>query len=136
MQLFDLINALFAGPKKWSHVERGDKKKNHFMVNRMISIQYPLQAQALNHIKIDPVSTVDFWHFFLSKIYSKVPFWVYTKGSKKVKEEKEKKTDLKDSSIKDYARVNSLDLKLVREALKFYPDQMVKEIKEFEKMIS
>jgi hypothetical protein len=135
MQLFDLTKILFSSPDKWKTLSRGDKKKNHFMVNRLMSIQFPLQAQAFNNLKIDPVATLDAWQKFLENKYHQVPYWMYTKGTKKKKEEKEKKLNIKDSTILLYAKRNGLELKAVRDAIKFFPKESAKELKRFEKII-
>ena len=68
MQLFEVTDTLFSNPKKWKSISRGEKKKNHFMINRMMSINFPLQAQAFNRIKIDPVAITDAWQTFMSKM--------------------------------------------------------------------
>ena len=60
---------------------------------------------------------------------------MYTKGSKKRKEEKEKKISIKESTIKTYASKNNLDLKSVRDAIKYFPEKSIKELKSFEKLI-
>ncbi|NJO90820.1 MAG: hypothetical protein HC831_19025 [Chloroflexia bacterium] len=131
-----MTKLIFSRGSGWKSVSRGDKKKNHFMISRMMSINYPLQAHALNHIKIDPVETVDSWHRLMSRIYSQVPFWMYTKGQKKQKEKKEKKLSVKESTIKAYAKKYDLDLRSVRDAIEFFPEESVKELQKFEKMIS
>ena len=136
MQLFDLTKILFSSPHQWKSISRGDKKANHFMVNRLMSIQYPLQAQAFNQLKIDPVATMDSWQKFLGNKYNRVPHWMYTKGTKKKKEEKEKKLNIKNSTILAYTKRNNLDLKAVQDAIKYFPDESSKELKKFEKMIS
>ena len=135
MQLFDLTKILFSSPDKWRTLSRGDKKKNHFMVNRLMSIQFPLQAQAFNSLKIDPVATLDAWQQFLENKYNRVPYWMYTKGTKKKKEEKEKKLNIKESTILLYAKRNRLDLRAVKDAIKFFPTESAKELKKFEKII-
>ena len=61
------------------------------MINRRMSIQFPLQAQALQQVKIDEVAVIDFWQSYLRKQYSKTPFWMFTKGIKKSKEKNTKK---------------------------------------------
>jgi hypothetical protein len=55
------------------------------MLNRFSAIQYPIQAQAFNHIKISQSETVDYWHDNLSRIYKKVPGWIYTSSKNKNK---------------------------------------------------
>ncbi len=134
MNLFEFIKVLFSDPYKWKSITNGDKKKNHFMVNRMMSINYPLHAQAFNHLKIDPVSTINFWQQFMSNIYNRVPFWIYTKGAKKHKEAREKKLDIKETTIKKYSKFYSLDVKSVRDAINFFPKESASEFKKFEKI--
>lgn len=135
MQLFEITDILFSNPKKWDSIPRGEKKKNQFMINRMMSIQFPLQAQAFNHIKIDPVAMTNSWQLFMSKLYKKTPFWMYTKGAKKKKEEKQKKQEISESIIKKYASLNNLDLKSVRDAIEYFPESSIKELKKLEKLI-
>ena len=48
MQLFDLVRVMFTNPKKYSDIKNSDKAKNHFMIQRFMSINYPAQAQQLN----------------------------------------------------------------------------------------
>lgn len=133
MNLFELIKALF-DPRAWKKVTNGDKKKNYFMINRMLSINYPIHAQAFNRLNIDPVSVVNFWQNFMSNLYHRTPFWIYTKGAKKHKEAKEKKLDIKEATIKKYAKLYNLDLKSVRDAIKFFPKESSVQFKEFEKI--
>jgi len=131
MELFELTKAMFGDTNNYSEATKGDKKKNFFMVNRRMAIQYPIQAQALNGLRIDPVAAIDIWHGFLSKQYKKTPFWMYTKGIKKVKEEKEKKINIPSAEIILYAKEHRYDLKMVKDALNMFPKEMAKEIKDF-----
>ena len=48
---------------------------------------------------------------------------------------KEKKSIIKESSIKDFASYYSYDIKSVREAIKYFPEEMKKEITNFEKIM-
>jgi broad specificity polyphosphatase/5'/3'-nucleotidase SurE len=105
------------------------------MITRRLAINFPLQAQVLQRIKINEVAVVDFWQKFLRKQYNKTPYWMYTKGIKKAKEKKEKVTNIKESSIKDFSTCMGYDIKTVKEALEFFPDEMKRELHEFEKMI-
>lgn len=47
-----------------------------------MSIQFPLQANQFNHTKISPRPVVDWWHNTLSRHYSKMPNWIFTKTKK------------------------------------------------------
>ena len=134
MSSFELSKIIFESPYKYESVSRGDKKKNFFILQRMFAINFPLQAQALNSLKIDPVSVLNFWQKYLSNLYHRTPFWMYTKGAKKTKEAKEKKLDIKESTIKEYAKRFNLDIKSVRDAIEFFPKESAKEFKDFEKI--
>ena len=61
---------------------------------------------------------------------------MYTKGVKKAKESKEKKTIVKENTIKNYAVRHGYDIKAVREALEFFPKEMKKLLTMFEKSMS
>lgn len=133
MQLFDLTKRLFGDIGGYDEVSKGDKKKNFFMVNRRLSIGHPMQAQVLNGLRIDPVAAVDIWRNFLARAYKKTPYWMYTKGVKKAKEEKERKINIPMAVIEDYAKKNIYDLQTVKDALFMFPKEMEKELKAFEK---
>jgi len=131
MELFELTKIMFESPQEYYKVTPGEKKKHFFMINRRMSIQFPLQAQVLQHIRINDVAVIDFWQNHLRKHYNKTPGWMYTKGVKKSQEEKEHKISIKDETVKDFAMKFGYDLKSVREAIKFFPEEMKKELKRF-----
>ena len=136
MNLFDIIKIIFTSKRVYDEeVTRGDKKKNFFMINRRFAINYPAQANALNHIRIEQDHAVDIWQSFLSKKYSKPPYWIYAKGIKKAKQTQQEKRKIKDSVIYEYARINKLDVKSVKDALELFPDESYKELKKFEKTL-
>lgn len=134
MQLFEFTKTLFEDPRGWSKVSKTEKKKHFFMTTRFMSIAFPLQAQALNNVKVDQPSAMDFWQEFMRTKYNRVPGWMYTKGAKKKKEEQEAKVSVSEKSVLDYARDMSLDPKSVKDALKFFGKETTKEIKKWEKV--
>lgn len=136
-EIFDFINIIFENPEKFKNLSNVEKKKNFFLFTRRMAIQYPMQANALQHVRINPVSTVNFWQYFIriKQKYTKVPGWMYTKGVKKTQEVKEK-ISVSKSIIEEYARINKIDRKSVEDALTFYPNEMKKELQDFEKMIN
>ena len=95
MELFDFIRVIFTNPREYSSVTPGEKRKHYFMCNRRFSINFPMQANALQHLKINQSAVIDFWHQFLQKQYKNIPGWMYTKGVKKSQEVKEKKINMK-----------------------------------------
>jgi len=134
-ELFDLLKYMFESPSSYEEVSKGDKRKNFFMVNRRLSVQYPVQANMLQHVRINMEATVDWWQRFLRKSYTKTPYWMFIKGVKKNQKEEEKKINISAESMSAYARFYGIDLKSVRDSCKFFPEKMVKEIKDIENMI-
>jgi hypothetical protein len=82
MELFDIVKTIFKSDKDWDKVSRNDKTKNFFMLNRIMSIQFPMQAHQFNHTKISPRPVADWWHNTLSRHYTKMPSWIFTKTKK------------------------------------------------------
>jgi hypothetical protein len=136
MELFDFIKVLFTDPGEYSKVPAGEKRKQFFMIQRRMAINFPLQASVLQQNKINQSAVVDFWQRFVRKQYKYVPGWMYTKGVKKAQEFKEKKTSVSESLITEYSRYFKIDRKSIVDALEFYPDQMIKQLKDFEKIIN
>lgn len=134
MELFELTKTIFENPAAYKEATKGDKRKSFFMAQRRFAIQHPMQAQALNGLKINQEQAMDIWQKFLSKKYNKTPFWMYTKGVKKAKEAKEKKINISSQLVEDYAKKHKIDLKSVWEALAMFPKEMQKELKDFEKL--
>ena len=135
MELFDLIKVIFKHNKDYDKVTFGEKKKHFFLLNRRFAINFPMQAHVLQHLKIDPAGVIDFWRDFMIKQYKYVPGWMYTKGVKKAVETKEKKTNISESLILEYARVFDVDHKSIREALVLFPNEMAAELKTYEKIM-
>jgi hypothetical protein len=123
MQLFDIVKNIFStNDKNWKSVGRIDKSRNFFMVNRIMSIQFPIQANQFNKLKVTPAPVVDWWRDTLSHRFSKPPVWIYTK-TKKV--EKQEETQIKESPeveafIRDKYKITGRDLLQIKE---FYPDR-------------
>lgn len=89
MELFDVVKAIFS-KTDWKKVSRYDKDRNFFMLNRFISIGLPKQASMFNNKNIPKEHVLDYWNRQLSRLYSTIPQWIYTKGQKASKEENEK----------------------------------------------
>lgn len=131
MELFDLIKRMFEDPEGYKEATKGDKKKFFFILQRRFAIQYPLQANVLNQLRINQEEAIDVWQRFLRKKYVKIPFWMFTKGVKKAKEAKEKKINISIRVVEEYAKKHRLDLKSVWEALTVFPKEMQKELVKF-----
>jgi len=135
MELFDFIKVVFTDPTTYSSLTPGEKRKHYFMCQRRFAINFPMQANALQNLKINQAAVMDFWQIFLRKQYKFVPGWMYTKGVKKAQEIKEKKIPISKDVIKEYCRYYKVDSKSVYDALEFYPGDMLKELKDFETIL-
>lgn len=136
MELFDLTKIMFEKPSEWESVNPSDKRKWYFLCQRRFAIQHPIQANALQKLKIEQSCVMDFWQRYLYNTYrGKTPHWMFISGAKKVKEKSEAKLNVSESSIDEYSRKMRVDKKSVLDAIHFYPDLMVAEIKAFLKSI-
>ncbi|MEG1142237.1 MAG: hypothetical protein RSE41_07320, partial [Clostridia bacterium] len=129
------IKIMFEKPSEWKDVSIMDKRRYFFMINRYMSINYPLQASVLQTRKINGEQVVDFWQTFISKQYKRTPSWIYTKGTKKNKEKKDKAQIIPDKLIKEYAFDIQVDVKSVYDAMLFFPNEMAAELKKYEKSL-
>ena len=123
MELFDVIKRIFdKKDSSWEAVSNNDKARNFFMINRIMAIQFPVQANQFNHIKMSPPGVVDWWRGTLSPRYTKSPPWIFTKTKKT--EKKEKKVDLDfsecESFVREKFRVSKRDLSYLKN---FYPNK-------------
>ena len=135
MELFDFIKVIFTNPSEYSSITPGEKRKHYFMCQRRFAINFPMQANALQNLKINQAAVIDFWQIFLRKQYAYTPKWMYTTGVKKAQEVKEKKQSVSNELIKEYCRYTQADPKSVRDALEFYPNDMINELKQFENLL-
>jgi len=123
MQLFDIVKLIFNNKaSEWKSVGKIDKARNFFMINRIMSIQFPIQANQFNKLKVVPAPVVDWWHDTLSARFSKPPTWLYTKTKKagSVKTEEIKSSELVESFIRDKYRISRRDLETLK---RFYPEK-------------
>jgi hypothetical protein len=124
MDLFDVVKNMFSSDKKkWDSVLKIEKNRNFFMINRIMSIQYPIQSNLFNKTKITPNRVVDWWHGNLSRQYGKPPKWIFTTTKKEGK-----KTIKKDDS--DFKEAESLiclkfnvSMRDLNQIKSFYPDK-------------
>ena len=135
MELFDFIKVVFTDPVTYSSLTPGEKRKHYFMCQRRFAINFPMQANALQNLKINQAAVMDFWQIFLRKQYKFVPGWMYTKGVKKAQAVKEKQIPISKEVIKEYCRYFQVDSKSVYDAIEFYPKEMIQELHAFSKYI-
>lgn len=125
MQLFDILKYMFSTKEsEWKAVGKHDKNRNYFMINRIMAIQYPIQANQFNKIKIVTPPVIDWWHSTLSCRYSRPPVWLYTKTNKKESNKKDTASvpEEAENFIRDKYNVSKRDLKDIKE---FYPEKYI-----------
>ena len=134
MELFKFLDVLMKKPAEWSDVTPGEKRKQFFPMQRRFAIAHPQEANALQHLKINQAAVADFWQRFMFIKYRRVtPNWMYTKGVVKSRKEKEKKLNVSEKLILQYAKFKEIDVKSIRDALVLFEKEMVKELHDFEK---
>lgn len=134
LQLFDFIKILFERPLEYEKLSNYEKAKFFFLTNRFCAIQYPVQANALNHIKIPKESVLDYWQVSLNKIYKKTPDWIYAKGQKAAGKTSKKKLPSSEA-IKFYLDKNKLSRKQLDEAFKMFGEAAYEPIRKIEKLM-
>ena len=132
MKLFDYIKVLFGRDPQWEKLKGYDKSKNSFMVNRFMSIKFPVQANMFNALKIDPVGQAEAWRMVASK-FNRVPGFIYTK----TKASKKSKTwDPNPKALELYLKINEIGERDFKEAMKHQPSELKNAIKILEKQMS
>ncbi len=135
MDLFDIVKKIFnQSQSEWDKVAKNDKNRNFFMINRIIGIQFPIQANQFNKLKVNPSPVIDWWHDSLSHRYSKVPSWIFTKTNKKEtsKINPASKDEETEKFLMQSLSVSSRDLALLK---KFYPERYSKWIEDVKDQI-
>jgi hypothetical protein len=126
MELFDIVKKIFTQNKsEWDKVSKNDKNRNFFMLNRIMGIQFPVQANQFNKLKVNPSPVIDWWNDSLSHRYSKTPSWIFTKTNKK--ESSKKLSSINDGETEKFIMqslsISSRDLDLIK---RFYPERYAK----------
>lgn len=133
--LFGFINDMLGKPAEFKKVKMHERGKYFFMINRFCAINFPVQAAAFNHIKIHPGQAVTFWQGLLTARYSKTPGWMYV-STAKAKEKKKAAQPVTDETIRKYCEQFQVSRRDVDDAMELLGDGMVKELKNYEKLIS
>jgi hypothetical protein len=126
MELFDIIKRIFDKKKPlWDEIPKNDKIRNFFMVNRIMSINFPVQANQFNKLKITPNQVVDWWHDTLSTRFTKAPSWVYTqtKKSGSKKSDKSSQTHNFEEVERFISQKMEISMKDLKQLKTFYPDK-------------
>ena len=130
MKLFDYINVIFsANNAKWEEISELDMARNAFMLNRLMSIKFPIQAQMLNIMKISPVGQAQTWRN-IAKQFKRTPGFIYTK-TKNVSSDKTKK--LNEDAVAMYMKFNEIGETEFKDAYRFNPDAVEEALEIIEK---
>lgn len=132
MQLFDYIKVMFDSSSKYSEVTDYTKRKNSFMLNRFMSIKYPIQANLFNFLNTDAVGASDSWRRVTSQ-YKRTPGWVFTKVKKNTQKSSAKEYIPSDEAINLFMSFNQIGQREYKEAMKFNREETVKYLQILEK---
>jgi len=132
LSVFEFIDSIF---KPGKNIEETllpyELSKFYFILNRFMSINFPLQASYLNDIGINSIDVVKFWAKFLRSKYKKTPTFFYTK-TKNISE-----TYIPDENIKkEYCKINNIDVKTFKDALSFFPNELKKELDDLDNFLN
>ena len=85
---FDIIKMMFTDTPSFNNLSNLILSKNFFMINRIMSIMFPMQAQCFNNLDINQAEVIKTWQrFATAKLgYGRVPGFVYTKGGAATRE--------------------------------------------------
>ena len=122
MEAFEILKAFFSN-KKWEEVNNQDKARGFFMINRIMAISFPLQANALNHTKIDTVAAVNYWRSTILLKYKSTPGWFFTSSIKKDKIKEYNPPDEVSYFIKNKYEISERE---IAELSKYYPKEFKK----------
>jgi len=129
---FDIIKAFYS--KKWDKISDREKARNFFMVNRICSIAYPLQANSFNNIKINPEKAIDFWRVIVTHHHKNTPKWIFTSTEKK--EKKKEKNIYKEEIINFIKEKYNISNREIEELRSFFPDKFTSFYKGIETLLS
>lgn len=136
---YDIIQMMFTNKEKFDKLTDIILDKNFFIINRACAIKYPLQAALFNKTRINTAGVIKSWRNFLTtkEGFGRVPYFIYTKGAKKITEAKIKKTDNIDKEmIKMYCKRYHISLKDYDNLKSFFNDELIEDVKRYTKLIS
>ena len=109
---FDIIKMMFTDVASFNNLSNLILSKNFFMINRIFSIIFPMQAQCFNNLDINQAEVIRAWQrFATTKLgYGRVPGFVYTKGAK-ASQEQNKTDDISKEDKELYCKHYEISLK-------------------------
>lgn len=134
MQLFDFIDCLFS-KEKWKTVSEVDKRSNFFMVQRFLSIQFPLECNVFNDNGISKEKALDYWNIVLCNRYRSKPSWIFTKQNP-LKNIKDKSFDkIEKETISYYLEKYFLKMRDFEFLKKYFLEELLVELEAIQKCL-
>jgi len=137
---FDIINMMFTNYEEFNKLSDIILDKNFFIINRVFSIKYPLQGVLFNKTTINKANVIKSWALFITSKegYGRVPYFVYSKGAKKINDNKIKNKDYKldKNIISEYCKRYNINLKDFNNLQHLYNEELINDVKRYEKLIS
>ena len=131
MQLFDYIKVMFDSSSKYSELNDYDKRKNSFMLNRFMSIKYPIQANLFNFLNTDAVGASDSWRRVTAQ-YKRTPGWIFTKVKKNPKKAQREYTP-SEEAVSLFISMNQIGRREFDEAMKLNREKTIEFLQILEK---
>ena len=123
-----------ANEKQWKELKDTDKNRNFFMMNRFLSIKYPVQVSLLSHFRINSAAVSDYWHSVLTKLYKTQPSWIFAKTKKKATEDKKKNLP-SEAMIKWWCQKHEISRRDFDDSVNFFGDSFLDEVRDLEKVL-
>ncbi len=123
--IFELINAIFASKEYVYGITEETARQSLFMVLRRLAIKYPVEMNVFNYSNVNALDTIRFLSDYL--FCGSVPKWTRTsvKSSKK-----KSKDDITKQDINLYKSVYDVTDSQFEDAMKFFPDELIAEVKD------
>lgn len=128
--LFDMIDSIFVDRYAYKKYTKECIKQNAFMINRIMSIKYPIEARMLDRQNISPYAMYYLWNSMLWNGRRK-EMWVFTKGSKKSKEETSEDKEFPDSIIDQYCIYHNIERVQFDDAYRFFKEELTSDVKAY-----
>ena len=131
MDLFDYIKVIFDSKPTYEDLSTYDKTKNSFMLNRFMSIRYPIQANLFNTLGTNSVGAADSWRRVTSQ-FKRTPDWIFTKVKKSQSKQKESYVP-SDEAVSMFMSINQIGRREFQECLKYNKETTISYLKILEK---
>jgi hypothetical protein len=134
---FDIIKMMFTDVESFNKLSNLILTKNFFMINRILSIMFPMQAQCFNNVEINQAEVIRTWQRFVTAKmgYGRVPGFVYTKGAKAT-QELNKLDDISKEDKESYCKHYQISLRDFDDMLYFTHDSVIEHFNNFVKINS